>query len=161
VELWLNNHAYLADDRWFDDFRLLRYGTTTAEQALRSGQNWGDPPILSLTQASASALTLTPASFLNLDLVWRLHKTSPDYHLFIQLLAPDQTPVAQYDHGWDTSQWPVGQTRSLRAALWLPPETAPGDYQLILGWYDPTTGQRLASAQSDYAVLGTVQVRPR
>jgi len=45
-----------------------------------------------------------------------------------------------------TRAWPVGQPLDVAVALAVPPDLAPGEYRLAVGWYDLRTGRRLAEA---------------
>jgi hypothetical protein len=59
-----------------------------------------------------------------------------------------------------TSTWPVGETVVDRHALWLPPDTPPGRYRLVLGLYRPGDGQRLSLANGGDAITLEVVIRP-
>lgn len=87
------------------------------------------------------------------ELIWRAEaETETSYHVFIHLLAKggDGRPVAQADGE------PVNWSRATTG--WLPPEiitdlhtiSLPADipaYTLMVGLYDPATGERLGTAQ--------------
>ncbi|HIQ06450.1 MAG TPA: hypothetical protein EYH31_12330 [Anaerolineae bacterium] len=170
VELWLNEHAYLASDRWFDDFRLLVYGSHAAEMPLPSvsGTRFGQPPQIKLVQASWSGPEANAGSVLAVALDWQsLEQPAADYRLFVQLLGADGTAKVQRDvlvtpGGPPTSTWEPGTTYHSRLGLYLAKELPVRDYRLIVGWYDPATGQRLpvttadGQAMGDFYLLGVV-----
>jgi len=86
---------------------------------------------------------------LPVELRWQaLAKVAGDYHVFIHLVDRAEQIVAQADGQpalWQrpTSTWPAGETIIDRHGLWLPPQTAPGNYALRVGLYHPADGQRL------------------
>lgn len=75
-----------------------------------------------------------------------------DYTVFVHLVRPDgttQSPLAQGDAPplggrWPTSLWLPGVALDDRHTVPLPDGLAPGSYDLVVGLYDPITGQRLA-----------------
>ena len=79
--------------------------------------------------------------------------TASIHHVFNHLLDESGVIVAQADYVplWDnrrpTTAWddPNEIMLGREFVLSLPPELSPGVYQLISGWYDPATWQRLAS----------------
>ena len=91
-------------------------------------------------------------------LTWQAQVTSPvDYTVFLHLLDSTGALVAQTDRppaGYPTSDWRAGEIVSDRFRLDLPPDIAPGHYQLETGFYDPATVQRLGVA----ADLGTLEL---
>jgi 4-amino-4-deoxy-L-arabinose transferase-like glycosyltransferase len=104
-----------------------------------------------LTLASAHLATTRPArgDTLHLRLAWLPSAPLPlDYKLFVHVAGADGRPVAQWDglpglNTARTSQWPVGETFQDHVLLTIPPTTPPGDYTLLVGLYDPATGDRL------------------
>ena len=160
VELWLNEHAYQADDRWFDDFRLLHYGADRPEVAIDAHVVWGQPARLELNAARVSSLQARPGDVISLELDWRKAGELPPLHLFVQLLPSAPPPVAQYDAAFPTDAWPAEAIQTTRVGLWIPPDVPAGDYALIVGWYDPATGQRLPIADHDFLPLTTISLPP-
>ncbi|HFQ95818.1 MAG TPA: hypothetical protein ENK30_04525 [Anaerolineae bacterium] len=158
VEQWLNAHAYRADDRWFDDFRLLHYGTASPTHALTATGAWGEPPGLELVAARVSHRQARAGQVISLELDWRKVDELPPLHLFVQLLPPAPPPIAQYDAAFPTDAWPDSAMTTTRVGLWVPPDVPPGDYTLIAGWYDPATGQRLPIDDRDFLPLTTISI---
>jgi hypothetical protein len=72
-----------------------------------------------------------------------------DYKVFVHLLAADGFLLAQHDGSPQggyapASSWIPGQTVSDGHSLSLPLDLPPGRYQLVVGLYDPLSGERLA-----------------
>jgi hypothetical protein len=98
-----------------------------------------------------------------LRLVWQLlEPLDRDYTLFVHLRDPGTgRPVAQADgpplDGWyPTSHWEVSEQVDDQRAFALPPTVAPGRYELVVGWYEASRGERLGPEFS----LGMIEVRP-
>ncbi len=158
VERWLNERAYRADDRWFNDFRLLHYGTTPPIISLPTDVTWGLHPELILKAAQISTLTARPGDVITLQLTWLQKGAGQSRRLFVQLLPADPPPVAQYDSAFPTDQWPPNQRQTTRVGLWIPPETPAGKYTLIVGWYQSESGERLPVNGADFYPLTTITV---
>ncbi len=96
----------------------------------------------------------------SLDLHWQTTRPlTTSYHLFVHLLDESSGElVAQADGqpvNWlrPTTTWQIGETIVDRRALWLPTDLAAGAYQARVGWYDPSTGQRLMLVNGDDALM--------
>jgi hypothetical protein len=95
-----------------------------------------------------------------------------DYTVFVHLVAPDGTIVAQSDAQpswvvpWPTSHWLPGHTVLDGHRLPLPANLAPGRYQVRAGLYYWETLEKLPLLDktmlpiSDYVVLGEIQIEP-
>jgi hypothetical protein len=109
--------------------------------------------------------TVQPGDWLRFTLYWQAAQpVSGDFTVFTQLLGPDGRVVAQHDNppagGWyPTSLWAAGETVADDYALSIDPAAPPGDYRLIVGMYNPTTGERVTTAGgADFIEVGTVTV---
>jgi hypothetical protein len=105
------------------------------------------------------------ASRLEFSLAWQtVHKPSADYTVFAQLLDLGQNLAAGYDNPPLGGAYPV--------STWLPGQTIidsrhiplnglpPGDYQLIVGLYDPATDQRLTTPSgANFAQVGVIRLK--
>jgi len=107
-----------------------------------------------------------PGQSMQVTLVWQaLGETDQDYKVFVHLLGPDGRLVAQSDAmpaSWTrpTSGWQVGEFVTDPHTLDLKPDLPPGEYRLVAGMYDATTGQRLpVAAGGDRIELIQVLVR--
>ncbi|MEZ4712390.1 MAG: hypothetical protein R3A44_34690 [Caldilineaceae bacterium] len=172
VERWLAQHAYKAAERWYADYRLLRYGTPAAlanipntpqTALLAQAASEGQIQFISQRipgQARAGAI---------LPMEWSYRLSSPigaELHWFVQLLNTAGEVAAQLDIGPDQgyaifSQLPSDTELTEHLGLDLPPSLPPGDYRLIAGLYDPTAAgaPRLHTpAGVDFVELSQVQV---
>ena len=88
-------------------------------------------------------------------IVLRLHWVTDaaldaDYTVFVHLVPPggDGAPLSQgdappMDGRWPTYLWLPGVVLSDLHRVPLPADVAPGEYDLLVGLYDPNTGTRL------------------
>ena len=107
---------------------------------------------------------LKSGSSLTVTLVWRAEDTpSTSYHVFLHLLGPDGTLVAQSDGvpaGWSrpTTGWTPGEYIIDVHALSIPSDAPADDYALSTGLYLPG-GARLTTPEgTDTVRLTTIQV---
>ena len=100
---------------------------------------------------------------------WRASSVAPlHYTVFLHLVGSDERPVAQSDGEPQNgtvpfSEFPMGASVVDRRALIVPAEAQTGEYRLLVGIYDPQTGDRLAISQgpeigADHCLVGSVQV---
>ena len=107
--------------------------------------------------------SLTPAR-LDFSLSWQSNRRpQKDYIIFAQLLDSDQNLAAGFDRqpldgAYPTSTWLPGQT--IVDPRYIPVAgVVPGDYQLIIGLYDPATQQRLTTSNgADFVELTKLQI---
>jgi mannosyltransferase len=170
VESWLNEHAYEALDEWYGNVRLVLYATPPAEGAAvvqpidaQLGAS------IQLQRALLGGRSVVAGDVLTLTLDWSATADiERRYKVFVQLLSPGNQLIAQRDaepgggHK-PTDTWEPGSTVVDRYGLWIPPGTPPAAYRLIVGMYDPQSGQRLAVTQASQAStafvdLGTLRV---
>jgi hypothetical protein len=104
---------------------------------------------------------------MSLTFYWQVSKPPSDnYSLYLHLMPMNSNqPVAQADGapgpvGRPTLTWllPSETLVSEPFTLNIPKDTADGQYQLLMGIYQPYTGQRLSTAQGSEIVLATVQI---
>ncbi len=114
-------------------------------------------------------LALLPARPSRLTLYWQpdaLIDTS--YKVFVQVLDGNGRLLTQQDQipangTRPTTGWVPGEFVQDDYALVLPPDAAPGNYQLITGLYDAETGQRLplSDGSGDAITLPvSIEVKP-
>ena len=95
------------------------------------------------------------AQSLAVELYWQTDEAlTTRYTVFAQLLAGDNTVVAQSDSApaggtRPTTGWLPGEIITDPHTLSLPSNPSPGPYRLIAGLYDPVTGQRLPVRAAD------------
>ncbi|MBN1218734.1 MAG: glycosyltransferase family 39 protein [Anaerolineae bacterium] len=86
---------------------------------------------------------------LTVNLFWQTREPlTSGYKVFVQLLSPANTLLAQSDAfpaagQRPTTGWLPGEIITDPHALVLPADLPAGDYRLITGLYNPTTGERL------------------
>ncbi len=165
VESWLDTHAYKAVDTWRGAVRLVMYATqqpTTDWPVQESGAVLGDQ--VRLARYALSGQEVTAGDVLQLQLVWEaLRRPDADYTVFVQMLDERNQVVAQRDAPpvsgeRPTGSWQPGEQVVDNHGVLVLPGTAPGDYRLITGMYDPQTGQRLAGEFTDTIDLGMIRV---
>ena len=107
---------------------------------------------------------LKPNDPLIVTLVWRAEDTpSASYHVFLHLLGPDGTLVAQSDGvpaGWSrpTTGWMPGEYITDMHTLSIPPDAATGEYVLSAGLYLPGGARLTAPDGTDAVRLTTITV---
>ena len=84
--------------------------------------------------------------------------------MFIHLVDSQGNKIAQADGqpvNWSrpSSTWVVGEEIVDRHGLWLPPETLPGVYTLLVGLYNPANGVRLSLPDGADAIGFSVAVK--
>jgi hypothetical protein len=90
---------------------------------------------------------LQPGATTTLRLAWQAETpASIDYWLFAHLLNAQGERVAQVDLPLPTSAWEPPRTYLSELPLTLPADAPPGTYRLLLGLYDPASGERLSLA---------------
>ncbi len=116
------------------------------------------------------AVQATPGAPLDVTLYWKADAPTPvDYKVFVHMLAPDGSIISQVDRApglghYPTSRWQAGEVVVDPYTLTVPPGTAPGKYQIAVGWYD-AAGARLpirdtsGAAQPDNRLLLDVDVQ--
>jgi hypothetical protein len=101
---------------------------------------------------------ITGGGRLRVTLYWQAQEMMGNsYTVFVHLLGPDGTVVAQHDGmpvegAIPTDDWAVGEVvadRHLVEFLGLPA----GEYSLVAGMYNPTTGERLPTSGGDTLIL--------
>lgn len=104
---------------------------------------------ISLIKQSVSNTTAVSSQPILIYLYWQNQKQlSKDYSVFVHLVSSSGRVLTQADYllgGWlyPTSQWPADHITSVPTLLFVPPDTPPGEYQLLAGIYQTTTGERL------------------
>ena len=104
-----------------------------------------------------------------LTLYWRaLAETKTSYTVFIHVVGPDGVIRGQWDSvpgggSLPTSGWLKGEVITDSYRVPLVQDAPPWRYTILVGMYNPDSGERLREAGSsgrDAVPLGTIQVRP-
>ena len=104
---------------------------------------------VTLQGATRNCARLEAGSILHLALWWRVEEAlHVDYKLFVHVADADGRPVAQWDGlpGQNTQQttlWPPGTVFKDNVLIQLPEDMPAGNYLILVGFYNPVTGNRL------------------
>ena len=130
-------------------------------ERVRGGVIFGNA--ITLLDHTLKSTTVQPGGAVSGQLVFGgLAPPGRDYTIFVHLEGP-QGLIAQDDAqpmrgAFPTTFWIRGDVVRHDFRLVLPPNTAPGEYRLVAGWYDPQTGQRLATPNGDAVQIETIRV---
>ncbi|MBN1658554.1 MAG: DUF2079 domain-containing protein, partial [Anaerolineae bacterium] len=123
--------------------------------------------MLELAGYDLETTRVRPGDEIEVLLHW--HATAPvdrAYTLFAHLVDNAGERVAQHDGpanyygALPTDLWQPGVALLDRRTFALPPDLTPGTYRLLVGWYDPNTGDRLSLATgSDSLLVTTIEIR--
>jgi hypothetical protein len=100
---------------------------------------------------------IVPGGSARLRLYWRaLLPPSADYTVFVHLRAATGLTVTQADGppragAYPTSLWDAGEVVVDDRSIAMPAGSTPGDYAIVVGLYQLSTGERLAVAGGDPA----------
>jgi hypothetical protein len=106
-----------------------------------------------------SATQLSPDDTLNITLSWESSGALPkSYVVFVHLLDANGQLVGQVDQlplqgQWPTHNWRAGDRLADRYTLNLEPALPAGDYQVVVGLYDPEGLERLPAYAKQNQVL--------
>jgi 4-amino-4-deoxy-L-arabinose transferase-like glycosyltransferase len=130
---------------------------------------WPDPPVqvreshlgdaMTLESGSLTLRTYGPGDVMHLFLVWRPEQPlTVDYKVFVHVADTSGQPTAQRDalpcfNTSRTCQWVLGEPVSEHILLALPGDIVHGDYQILVGMYDGTTGERLGGRAVQMATI--------
>lgn len=109
--------------------------------------DWNDG--ISLYGYSLNTQEAKPGGALQVTLVWQANgHPTVNYKIFFQMLDAQNKLVAQADAqpcqgSCPTTSWLAGEYLPDTYTLNLKPDISPGEYTLIAGFYDESTGQRL------------------
>jgi hypothetical protein len=166
---WLNAHTYRLESHWLEAYEIYHYVVAPSTDPLTpAALEW--PTGVAVT-GFAAPTSVAPGSALLVDLhlvcledAW----VTSDV-LFTHLVGPagvvisGQDGVPQYGN-LAARGWRAGETALDRRGIWIPPDAAPGDYELIVGFAnaDGFVPVRLASGQTDdYASLTRIAISIR
>lgn len=158
--------------------RLALYATASSASLTEAGLGilFGDPnQSAPVTQSNgwirlngyAISSEVAPGDLLLIELRWEsLQAVAENYHVFVHLLDGHGDKIDQRDGQpvqWmrPTSSWQPGDEIIDHYGMLLPVDTFEGVYQIVVGLYDPVSGQRLpvSAGPGDYTVeLGPVEV---
>lgn len=151
VEQQLLGHMALLDDRWVEEWRLVRFVPVPADLTLDQQYTFSGGIELQAGVAQVEDLVVVWAQ-------WQAHGPLDEpLNVFVQLLDEQGRLLAQHNRPPQNGQRPT--------PTWQPGEPVWDAYALplhvpatlVVGLYDPLTGSRvpLADGSGEYAVLGT------
>lgn len=156
---WFARHAYLASHQWFGSVQLELFridsghGYTVPLDAHFAGG-------ITLKNVQLSSTLLHPGETLGLTLVWTTKQHIPiSYTVFTHLLNKKNQVVAQHDGipaggTRPTNRWLPGQVIQDLHGIVLPKNTAPGTYQIEVGLYQVSSGERDPVVNTQGRVIG-------
>ncbi len=148
IESYLARNAYKAGDAWISTVRLVVYGTGVLPDAPAVSLNVRLGDSIALEGYALPQTSFVPGDVIPLTLFWRAETTPAErYKVFVHLVNVDGALVAQTDSepggGFAlTSMWQPGQSLVDRYGVLVLPDSAPGDYRLLVGMYG-FSGERL------------------
>ncbi len=124
-----------------------QYLATTIDPQNVINQSFGDDGTLTLLGYNVEECTVgaTPCELIA-RLYWQIEQRLPlDYTIFVHLRNQTGAVVAQRDQPppYPTSLFDVGERFITELAVPIDTELPSGQYEVVLGWYDWRTGQRL------------------
>jgi hypothetical protein len=147
VEVWLAEHGYIGTEVWIEGFRIVPYTFAHDAPAQAYHQRFADQ-----IELGSASVQVHDERWINVALRWKpLQPITVNYSVFVHLIDANGSLVGQHDGqpaaGYlPTSSWQSGMMIEDRHSILLPAELPPGDYTLVVGLYDPNTGERLRDA---------------
>ncbi len=146
VNAWLADHAFRAESRWYGSVELVVYELGSVGAPLRAiNARFGDA--LLLERAAVSSLNVSGGDAVRIELHWRVvAPPGRDLMIFVHLLDSHNRIIAQHDGPLaplPAAAWQPDETHRRRAAVLLPSGAPQAAYHLLIGVYDPQTGERL------------------
>lgn len=164
IERWLMRNGFRVEERSFGGQRLALYYFPTqplTETVLDAVI--GDNIVL---ERARTLPGLHPGDVLPVVLRWQARQPiRANYYVFVHLLDADGQRILQADGQpalWTrpTSSWQPGEPIEDRYALALPANLSRGTCTLVVGMYQPESGQRLQTEDGKtFISLGTIDIR--
>jgi mannosyltransferase len=160
IEGWLNEHAFKATDAWVGNVRLVSYAAPLpAGDLLPADVRLGEH--ITLAGYRLLPAQTAPGEVVQIQLRWTTDvPLTAHYVVFVQALDGANHLAGQSDAepATPSANWTPGQPVLDRHGLLIEPGTPPGEYRIIAGLYDATSGQRLPAPAGDFVELGTLSV---
>jgi hypothetical protein len=163
AERWLADHAFVGTETWVEGYRIVPYTFGAMPDLEPVAGVFGSNEIV-LTGYAIAPAARPDGGWINVALRWEAIRTpAADYTVFVHLLDASGALVAQHDGppaaGYaPIGGWSAGDTVLDRRSVALPAPLLPGEYRLVVGLYDPTTGQRLSLADGSGDSLALSQL---
>ena len=110
--------------------------------------------------------SISAGSELEIGLHWIANGTpSKDYTVFVQLIDPDGNQISGADApplngDYPTRLWEAGEWIDETKRLPIPADAEPGTYKILIGMYDPLTGERMQRLDGGDSVEAEIEIRP-
>jgi hypothetical protein len=147
---WLAEHFYQASSNWYGPLQLLLYAPDTmagsAPPYQQSEATWEAG--INLLGYRFLDHSLPLEQILRLELQWQATEPILErYKVFVHVLNDQGQLVAQRDSEpgsgtRPTTEWTIDEPVTDRHGLWLPADLPDGEYQILMGLYDPETLER-------------------
>jgi hypothetical protein len=171
VVTWLDRHSDRVDQQFFRGVHANLYLAPTGWKAMMTPQLirfgdgiWLQGFRLSGKKPDADIPVLAPGDTLHLSLYWRSNgPTAIPYTVFTHLIGSDGQLYGQWDNQpvrgtYPTTDWLPGESVVDQYEIRVSPDAPAGEYQLMVGLYDPVSGDRLP-VQDDSAKPDSDHVR--
>jgi hypothetical protein len=167
ADLWtrfLGDARIITQPRWADSGQVIftAYRLESYLTGLSNSPNLGQFGPLLLTGSEITRPAVAPGGEADLLTFWRITGADPaPIKIFVHVIDDDGRPLAQWD-GFDfgETQLEPGDRLIERHRFTVPVDITPGEYRIIGGIYNPSTGRRLTLPDgSDHTSLGMIQVR--
>ncbi len=157
VGQWLGRHADLQDTVQLGNLRLQAYlPLRVALQQMTPAEARLDEAIR--LQGYRLERVVGPGDVMGLTLYWEaLAPMATDYSVFVHLADANEEIWGQHDGqpvlgAWPTSDWLPGEIVIDQHLLEIDPAAPAGEYRLMIGMYDSSTGRRLTVAEGSAIV---------
>jgi mannosyltransferase len=163
IPRWLEQNTFEAGSRWYGAVRLATYrlGDLPSPQPLDVAFALpGEEGRLRLEGAAVEPVSVIAGEVLAINSQWSTDGSTPAT-FFAQLLDGANNIVGQYDGPGgapSVADWDAGESYAVLMGLPVAVGAAPGTHRLIVGAYDPVTGQRFVTEEGDAYELGAVSV---
>jgi 4-amino-4-deoxy-L-arabinose transferase-like glycosyltransferase len=162
----------LSNARCIETVDAARYRRYQSQCGGMSGPSpaarWFEDTAIFVGASSSVTQTWRPGEARQFTTTWRAAAPiAYPRRIFVHLIDPQTGRIVAQHDGLDspTKYWQPDDTITQAHTLLIPAETAPGLYELWVGLYNPTNGQRVRQTDgarreppSDHIVLGAIQV---
>jgi hypothetical protein len=164
IEPWLDRHSARLDQTFF---RIVHIGLYESPAAFFDAM---EPQTAVFANGLClkgyrlgngdSLMTVEAGERVPLTLVWHAeHPPTKEYTVFTHLLDSDGRLWGQWDNPpvwgtYPTTEWAAGETVFDQYLIPVDEDTPPGEYHLVVGLYDPASGDRLAVVDEGGAPIG-------
>lgn len=164
AEQWLSERAFLVENRWVGDLRLVDFAAPADTPAHVVEVPWAEKAVLWPERVAFYDWPGRAGHLFRVHVQWRVFApVEGNKTAFVHLLTSDGRYVAGTDappvNGYQpTSSWQRGKSVTDRKAFLLPADLSPGAYLLEVGMYDPSTGERVPLGDITEVVVRDVLV---